>query len=122
VEDKGGQLATDKDFERVWKEIGTLLTGSSESESVAVRNAMGTMKYCLKDRRLFITMHDRIGLGPTNLVQSDVLAILLGLDMPLILRQTDDNSYRIIGNAYIGGVMDGELFKRCQKIQRLHIL
>lgn len=120
TEDGGLQLATDEDFESICMELDTLSHGTSESSTV--RRAMGTMKSCLKGRRLFITMGGRFGLGPKDLAQRDVLAILFGLDIPLILRETEENVYRVIGNDFVGGVMHGELFKRRQKIQRLHIV
>lgn len=120
IEDHGMQLATDEDFESICRELGTLSHGTSES--ITVRHAIGMMKSCLEDRRLFITMHGRFGLGPKDLAQGDFLAILLGLDIPLILRETGENVYRVVGNAFVGGVMNGELFQRRQKIERLHIV
>ncbi|KAF2665262.1 hypothetical protein BT63DRAFT_483126 [Microthyrium microscopicum] len=113
-----------RDFESVCEELPTLFPDSSETEtrSVALRHAVATIKQCLQHRRLFISMRGRVGLGPPGLAQGDVLAILLGLDVPLILRKLDGNKYRIIGNAYCGGIMDGEIFKHRNKIQRLHIL
>ena len=64
--------------------------------------------------RFFVDSHGRPGLGPTDLEPDDVLALLLGGDMPYALRRTnsdrESNVYTFIGECYVHGAMDGELF------------
>lgn len=61
-------------------------------------------------RRPFLTADRRVGLGPLDMQAGDTLAILNGVDVPFILRHEGGQaeSYRLVGEAYVHGVMDGE--------------
>jgi hypothetical protein len=52
-----------------------------------------------------------IGLGPNTTQKGDKVCILLGCHVPVIIRPEGDH-YIFIGEAYIHGVMYGELFER----------
>jgi hypothetical protein len=42
-------------------------------------------------RRSFVTEGGRLGLGPPRIEGGDIVALILGLNIPFILRKTDDN-------------------------------
>ncbi|ETS76177.1 hypothetical protein PFICI_11564 [Pestalotiopsis fici W106-1] len=58
----------------------------------------------------FVTDNGYIGCGegPTK---GDVVAILYGSEVPFALRKQADETYRLIGEVYIEGIMEGEFMK-----------
>jgi hypothetical protein len=65
-------------------------------------------------RKAFMTSQGYIGLGPGYLAKGDVVCILFGGTVPFILRaqQSDYGGYRVVGEAYVHGIMDGEYMER----------
>ena len=53
-----------------------------------------------------------MGLGPTTVVQGDVVGVLGGCKVPVVLRGVGGggggNRYRLVGETYVHGIMDGE--------------
>ena len=77
--------------------------------------------YVLKDmnigRRLFLASDGRMGLGPNNMQHGDQIVILQGARTPFVLRRlghSDEHTslplYGVVGEAYVDGLMQGELF------------
>jgi hypothetical protein len=62
-------------------------------------------------RRYFVSHRGYLGVGPSTTSPGDVIAIILGLDTPLVLRAIGEDRYQIVGEAYVHGIMDGELMK-----------
>lgn len=68
------------------------------------------------ERRVIRTETGRLGIAPSRTQEGDVIAILAGSDTPFVLRpqQTDDaaeltdQTYSLIGNAYVHSIMWGE--------------
>jgi len=48
-----------------------------------------------------------MGLGTESLCSSDIIVVLLGCDVPVILRKVEDH-YVLIGECFVLGLMDGE--------------
>jgi hypothetical protein len=61
-----------------------------------------------EDRRFCKTCKARLGLIPTLALPDDVICIFNGGNAPFILREDGDGYYRLIGETYINGFMDGE--------------
>ena len=62
-------------------------------------------------RAMFVTSKGFIGLAPWNAQQGDVISVLLGGCTPFILRQIPGTEqYSLVGEAYVYGIMGGELF------------
>lgn len=60
-------------------------------------------------RRLIVTDSGHVGLGPQVTEPGDVVCILKGAIMPLLLRpEADGDSFKLVGEAYIQGMMFGE--------------
>lgn len=65
------------------------------------------------NRRFFTSVGGYFGLGPSCMEQGDVCAILFGADVPFILRPTEiAGTFRLVGQAYMHGVMYGEVVKK----------
>jgi hypothetical protein len=60
-------------------------------------------------RRLFITTKGHLGLGPAAMQTGDLVVVIRGAELPLVLRQDSEGSSTLIGEAYVDGIMDGEV-------------
>jgi hypothetical protein len=74
-------------------------------------------RFCVKvaiaaaSRTFFCTHNGYIGLGPRITKLGDQCWIPVGSNMPCILRPVAPGRYKVPGQAYVNGVMKGELFK-----------
>jgi hypothetical protein len=63
-----------------------------------------------------------LGIGPYDTEPGDLIFILLGSDVPYVLRRnSEDEKLRLVGEAYVHGIMDGEGFKQSQVIETIAI-
>ena len=62
-------------------------------------------------RQLFLTAKGRLGLGPAGLQRGDTLAVIYGAEIPFVFRKNSNGQYRLIGESYVDGVMDGEVLE-----------
>jgi hypothetical protein len=60
----------------------------------------------------FWTQDGYLGTAPAARHIGDVVALISGLDFPMILRRRTDNYFTVVGPAYIWGLMDGERWDR----------
>lgn len=67
------------------------------------------------NRRLFYTESGRLGLGTLFTRPGDVCCIFFGIPIPVLLRETGDGNYRLVGDSYVHGVMGGELIEQLTK-------
>jgi len=67
---------------------------------------------CSNGRRLFITSQKWLGLGPEFLEPRDELWLLKHAAVPFILRPYGEFQYQLVGEAYVHGIMHGELVAR----------
>lgn len=65
------------------------------------------------NRRMVLTEKGYLGLVPHETEKEDLVCILLGGDMPFILR-AEGSHYKFVGESYVHGVMDGEVFNMAQ--------
>ncbi|EUC47208.1 hypothetical protein COCMIDRAFT_90727 [Bipolaris oryzae ATCC 44560] len=73
--------------------------------------AMEQRQLCLNGRRFCITKKGHFCLLPLTASEKDVICVLLGGEVPYVLRRTDDqsqDSYTMVGECYVHGIMDGE--------------
>jgi hypothetical protein len=60
-------------------------------------------------RRLCLMDDGRVGLVPMSARANDMICIVVGGQVPFVVRPTvDGSSYRLIGECYMSGIMDGE--------------
>jgi hypothetical protein len=70
------------------------------------------MEYGAMHRRFFITRGGLFGLGPALMKEGDLCVVLLGADVPFVIRPLEtEGHYLLIGECYLYGVMDGEAIK-----------
>jgi len=76
-------------------------------------------------RRPFRSHKGYIGIGPADLTVADVVAIPYGSAVPFAFRRTgqgDEASYRLVGEVYAFGIMDGEFMKVHRQETMLHVV
>ena len=66
----------------------------------------------LAGRRFFVSEERYVGLAPSSARKGDEVWIVRGTKMPLLLRKQPKGTYRFIGEVYIHGLMQGELFEK----------
>lgn len=69
---------------------------------------------CMQDmtgKRPFLSRMGYVGMGPLNAEPGDVIVVLLGASVPFIIRPLGENRYKLLGECYCDGIMDGEGFK-----------
>lgn len=68
-------------------------------------------------RRFFITQGGMFGIGPATLEKDDVICVLLGHDVPVILREKSkvghhvEGGHALLGDCYVHGIMCGETIR-----------
>lgn len=77
-------------------------------DPVVAAKYMGEIEAKARDRKPFVTAKGHLGLGPDHAEAGDVIAVLIGCQVPFILRKSVDGKYEIVGEAYVDGIMDGE--------------
>ncbi|KAK1623772.1 ankyrin and HET domain-containing protein [Colletotrichum phormii] len=76
----------------------------------------------LVGRQPFVTDGGYIGLAPLASSVGDEVWIILGADAPFIISSRSlDKCSQIIGEAYVHGIMDGELLKGTTELQTLNL-
>lgn len=84
----------------------------SKRRAEYLRPLLTMLRLKLSGRELFITTQGYMGLCSAGVEKGDLVSILLGCDMPILLRERDKSHYlRVIGEAYVHGIMDGEAVK-----------
>lgn len=63
------------------------------------------------NRRFFITREGYMGLGPLNIEPGDLVCILLGAQVPFVLRAVKDG-HKLMGECYCHGIMNGEAVRQ----------
>ncbi|TPX18764.1 uncharacterized protein E0L32_002621 [Thyridium curvatum] len=62
-----------------------------------------------RDRRIAYTANKRMALVPLVAEDEDVCCVVKGMATPVILRPTSKDTYQLVGDAYVNGIMNGEL-------------
>ncbi|KAK3368357.1 heterokaryon incompatibility protein-domain-containing protein [Podospora didyma] len=63
------------------------------------------------NRRLVRTRGDYLGLVPMHSRASDKIALFRGGAMPMVIRERRDGQWEMVGDAYVHGVMMGEVYE-----------
>ena len=70
----------------------------------------------------FITNSGYLGVASQDVLEGDRVFVIQGSEVPFVLRQIDDSHYKNLGEAYVHGIMDGELLAKEYEFQDLNIL
>lgn len=64
-----------------------------------------------ESRCLFVTENGYLGAGPGGMEPGDKIFLPLGCSVPLVIRKSKNN-FEVIADAFVAGVMQGELFSK----------
>lgn len=81
------------------------------SPETAFMQFLGPLWICLQNRRLFKTAQGRLGFGSINISEGDNVCIISGSSTAHVLRVIghDQEQFHFIGEAYVHGMMNGEI-------------
>ena len=71
----------------------------------------------MRERVVFVSDKNHLGIGPCDLTKGDRVAILKGSRVPLILRpqkMEEGECFTVLGDAYVHGMMQGEAYNEDQ--------
>jgi hypothetical protein len=105
------------------------LTPSDYSEKI-VNNELEKLPHEVllgaRNKKGFSTNTGMIGLGNRDIRVGDCICILGGGNMPFILRQVEghggDIAYQYIGQAYVHGIMDGEIMEEGRDLEWISLV
>jgi hypothetical protein len=104
-----GTQATDETQTR-WSNILPLIDGLQGLNSGLMTRFMEAVSENL-GRKAFCGQRGYKGLVPAEAEVGDLLCVFLGANLPSVVRKVEGGRYRLVGEAYIHGFMDGELMK-----------
>ncbi|WYZ37877.1 hypothetical protein EsH8_II_001383 [Colletotrichum jinshuiense] len=94
-----------------WRERA--LMQFTEDERAGIDAFEKRMRTMLEGRRMFTTMGGLVGLGPKSVFSERgcvyEVHIIKGAKVPYVLARYDDGTHRLIGEAYVHGIMNGEI-------------
>ena len=98
-----------------------LIAGSNVQENLSF---VASFQQATRNRRFFVTEQGQMGLGPRLMRPGDLVCVLLGSEVPFILREvgggdSGDGWYELVGECYCHGIMDGEAVSELKKERAL---
>ena len=103
----GPKITMAQRMKKYFKTTGRLLRATSLHRDATLR-AMRVLAW----RRLVTTHGGYLGLVPAGAIAGDVVATIMGCDVPLLLRPAkgeETSPFTLIGECYVHGVMSGEV-------------
>jgi hypothetical protein len=95
-----------------------ILTREEHARMTAFEKRMREVK---EGRRMFRTKGDLLGMGPKSVQEGDEVWVLMGAKVPFVLRPVDGGRapkrYRLVGEAFVLGYMDGEVLEEGREVQ-----
>lgn len=109
------------------EQLGSLDPGSKEKEKLDrdFDDISEAFRIAYSCRRLFRTKKNYLGIAAESLEAGDEVWVLAGAAIPLILRPAEngENEWKVIGEAYIHGIMNGEVVKEAgKKVQQIDLV
>jgi hypothetical protein len=98
-------------------ELGDLEDWSMSGEEIDQKHrCLEAINSVCVGRRFFTTSNGRLGMGPQRIEPGDIVCVFRGVPIPLILRLEPSGAqgeeiFKLVGEAYVQGVMDGETFQ-----------
>ena len=94
-----------------------------EIDTIQLRDALMQKDRVGLSRRLFTTKKGYVGIAPEGVETKDLIAVLQGCSMPMVLRKVEavfeNTTYKVIGECYVHGIMNGEALKWGLEVQDL---
>ncbi|KAF5878889.1 putative heterokaryon incompatibility protein [Botrytis fragariae] len=79
-------------------------------QTAAYASYKNAMSY-QQNRRPSISEQGYVGLVPGHSLPGDVIVIIFGMVQPFVIRSVGEDRWELIGEAYVHGIMDGEIMK-----------
>lgn len=76
------------------------------------------VRQCVEDQAFFTTSDHLLGMGSSTLHEGDKIVIFLGGGMPFAVRHIRGDTYRLLGEVYVLGIMHGEFLAKMNVIQK----
>ncbi|KAF2714056.1 HET-domain-containing protein [Pleomassaria siparia CBS 279.74] len=96
----------------IWgPELSDAVKGSLELNPGDADVYLSDLQGSSPDRAFFCTEQGYIGLGPRIMDKGDECWLPMGSTVPFILRPVDEGKYRLLGQTYVNGMMDGEVIE-----------
>lgn len=73
-------------------------------------------------KALFVTMGNWMGMVPAMAQKGDVVVLLSGLRTPFVLRELGDGTAKLLGPAYVHGMMNGALWDGKRQLQEFKLV
>lgn len=77
-------------------------------------------------RRMFRTKENLLGMGPKSTQEGDEVWVIMGAKVPFILRPVEGGKapkrYRLVGEAFVLGYMDGEVLQEKRKLEAFGLI
>ncbi|KAF4339480.1 heterokaryon incompatibility (het-6OR allele) [Fusarium beomiforme] len=70
----------------------------------------------------FTTETGLVGHARVDMRAGDVIAVLLGGNMPFILRPLEDGTFGYVGQVFVHGIMDGEALQQGRELRRITLV
>ncbi|KAI0852757.1 heterokaryon incompatibility protein-domain-containing protein [Daldinia vernicosa] len=111
----------DDDDDDVGSDFGSDLGSDSSARIKKAVNYKHMVAECqgrmVHNRRAFRTSNRFIGFGPEIMEPGDKVVVIAGADVPFVLRPCG-TSFSLIGECYVEGLMQGELFQQYPEFER----
>jgi len=92
-----------------WPEAG--LASDYEDSAEYHDNLMALATHTAGNRRLFLDCDGFLGMAPPTAQTGDVIVIFLGAQVPFLIRPHPTGGFRLAGECYVHGIMNGELMR-----------
>jgi hypothetical protein len=73
-------------------------------------------------RRACCTSSGHVGLLPAMTERYDIIAIVLGAQTPFVLRPVGRNMFKLVGQCYVHGIMNGEALGFDLPLEKLELV
>ncbi|RDW66344.1 hypothetical protein BP6252_09979 [Coleophoma cylindrospora] len=96
------------------RSVEALVDGSTEATDLGrdYDDISEAFRIAYGGRRLFKTKKGLLGISAQSLARGDTICVIAGVNVPFVVRKLQKEGYwKLIGEAYIHGIMNGEVFK-----------
>ena len=106
------QILSYPDFETSKQFLNRLIESDADADpsfrlTADVQRYINLVALCSNHRSFIVTEDDQIGIAPEETAPGDEIAVILGCDLPMVLRPTAQG-FLVVGECYLHGYMQAE--------------
>ena len=102
------------DFRIAGKPLSSYFSSTWVPNAEDLRDPLERIFRFARMRRLMMTMDGMLGFVPHDAQQGDSVFLLLGCNVPIILRDVGNRHHKVVGGCYLHGILEGEAMKRVE--------